>query len=128
MDIHEVEAAARKLSPRERRLLAVRLLASVDPADLEVPADDPIYNFGKNPVSGGSLEGVSYVDRVLYGREPIENATPGEDDSLWALGSDPVDCGVTDGSINHDRYFCGDDEDDRATDDPPDVSANPTQD
>lgn len=108
MDIHEVEAAARKLSPRERRLLATRLLASVDPADLELPADDPIYSLGKNPVSSRSLDEDIADDGSIPGRGGTTSGErPIEEDSIWGLGSNPVDCGVTDGSVNHDHYIYG---------------------
>ncbi|HET7464168.1 MAG TPA: hypothetical protein VFJ82_23120 [Longimicrobium sp.] len=68
--LKEVEAEALKLSPAERILLAKRLLAADEPGPLLDPSD-PIYQLGKDPVSGSDLEGTSELDRYLYDRSRL---------------------------------------------------------
>lgn len=70
MSIKEVEAQALKLSLAERILLAKRLLASDRPEPFTDP-NDPIFNFGKNPASGGSLEEASEHDHFIYDRSRL---------------------------------------------------------
>lgn len=95
MTLKEVQKEALKLSAREREELAQRLLASLGkhekriekdpifrggshPVDLGVTEAavlegerDPIYNLGKNPASGGDLDGTSELDKYLYDRSRL---------------------------------------------------------
>lgn len=111
MTLKELRAEALKLPAREREELAQQLLASLGERDALVSSsvdigvtdaavvpleEDPIYNLGKYPVSGGDLDGTSELDArianvgtVVSGRRNGE--TPPKEDPLWALGTDPVD-------------------------------------
>lgn len=71
MTLKELEAQALKLSPAERILLAKRLLAAEQPEPSLIDESDPIYNFGKNPASGGDVEGTSELDQYLYDRSRL---------------------------------------------------------
>jgi hypothetical protein len=60
--------------------------------------EDPIWQFGKNPVDGPLRE--------ASGKEPALGPVPA-DDPLWRLCDDPVDDDITDASINLDKYLYG---------------------
>lgn len=70
MTLKEVEDQALRLSPAERIILAKRLLATEQPQPL-VDENDPIYSLGRNPASGGDLEGTSELDKYLYDRSRL---------------------------------------------------------
>jgi len=130
MTLKEVEEQARKLSSAERRLLALRLLAD-EPDPRPLDETDPIFNLGRNPVSGFDLrEGedsiwglgsspvdcgpsnssepdLEYVTSGTPASGPQEAEIPIEEDPLWELGRHPVDIGLTDASVAHDRYLYG---------------------
>ena len=83
MTLKEVRAEALKLPARERVELAQQLLASLGERDALVSdggvidaavvplEEDPIYNLGKYPVSGGDLDGTSELDKYLYDRSRL---------------------------------------------------------
>jgi hypothetical protein len=86
--LERVDALAKQLSAAERAELAKRWLAEervepdalseLDPVALGVTEAavvegerDPIYNLGKNPASGGDLDGTSELDKYLYDRSRL---------------------------------------------------------
>jgi hypothetical protein len=98
MTLKEVQKEALKLPACEREELVQQLLASLaslgkhenrseedpifrggsHPVDLDVTEAavlegerDPLYNLGKNPASGGDLDGTSELDKYLYDRSRL---------------------------------------------------------
>jgi hypothetical protein len=70
------------------------VLVPVEGTGSPPPADDPIWEFGKNPVDFGVTDAPNGEPEALPEHDPI-----------WDLGKDPIDLGITDASVNHDKYL-----------------------
>jgi len=80
----------------------------------EDPDDDPIYEFGKNPISMGITDasvaharwgGQGLVSPIAENMDVDYEPIVADDDPIHELGKNPIRLGITDASVNHDRYI-----------------------